>query len=177
VVTVLLAVCTSSDGSSSWFGLARTACSSSSGRNSWFSLSRAANSFLPVTIGLDRPWLHVTFLLMVTVALYWKELLVVLMAVTIGLVWPRLRGIPLLVATVGWVWPRLPRVILLVSTVVFVLSGLLLSFLLTITLGLVWLQGCLQYFSGNGGYGTIKHFNYDQPNPAYYGHLNGQFSI
>ncbi len=116
--------------------------------------------------------LHETLLLMVTVALYWKELLVVLLAVTIGLVWSRLRGIPLLIATVGWVWP-----LLLVSTVVFVLSGLPLSLLLTITLGLVWLQGCLQYFSGNGGYGTIKHFNYDQPNPAYYGHLNGQFSL
>jgi len=38
-------------------------------------------------------------------------------------------------------------------------------------------QGCLQYFFGNGGQGTVETFNYNQPTEAYVGHLNGDYSI
>ena len=35
------------------------------------------------------------------------------------------------------------------------------------------MQGCDQYFFGNGGSGTIQAFNYDQPTPAYQAKLAG----
>ena len=35
-------------------------------------------------------------------------------------------------------------------------------------------QGCLQYFYGNGGQGTVEAFNYNQPSSGYIGHLSGQ---
>ena len=43
--------------------------------------------------------------------------------------------------------------------------------------GLFICQGCLQYFFGNGGQGTVETFNYNQPTEAYVGHLNGDYSI
>ena len=34
-------------------------------------------------------------------------------------------------------------------------------------------QGCLQYYFGNGGSGTVEAFNYNQPTSGYEGHLLG----
>lgn len=38
-------------------------------------------------------------------------------------------------------------------------------------------QGCLQYFYGNHGTGTIIAFNYDNPSSGYIGHLSGSYTI
>ena len=35
-------------------------------------------------------------------------------------------------------------------------------------------QGCLQYFRGNEGQGTVEAFNYNQPSSNYIGHLSGE---
>ena len=37
-------------------------------------------------------------------------------------------------------------------------------------------QGCLQYYFGNGGSGTVEAFNYNQPTSGYEGHLRGEAS-
>lgn len=37
-------------------------------------------------------------------------------------------------------------------------------------------QGCLQYYFGNGGSGTVEAFNYNQPTSGYEGHLQGKAS-
>ena len=46
---------------------------------------------------------------------------------------------------------------------------------------LLWksIQGCGQYYYGNGGSGTLLAFNYDQPNFNYYAKLlgNSTFSV
>ena len=38
-------------------------------------------------------------------------------------------------------------------------------------------QGCLQYFSGNDGQGTVEAFNYNQPTADYIGHLSGDYTV
>ena len=35
-------------------------------------------------------------------------------------------------------------------------------------------QGCLQYFAGNDGQGTVEAFNYNNPSSSYIGHLQGE---
>ena len=38
-------------------------------------------------------------------------------------------------------------------------------------------QGCLQYFAGNEGQGTVEAFNFNQPTNAYAGHLSGWYNL
>jgi len=38
-------------------------------------------------------------------------------------------------------------------------------------------QGCLQYFAGNEGQGTVEAFNFNQPTNAYAGHLSGDYRV
>lgn len=38
-------------------------------------------------------------------------------------------------------------------------------------------QGCLQYYFGNGGSGTVEAFNYNQPTSGYEGHLLGDYTV
>jgi len=38
-------------------------------------------------------------------------------------------------------------------------------------------QGCLQYFFGNSGQGTVEAFNYNQPASNYIGHLSGDYTV
>jgi len=38
-------------------------------------------------------------------------------------------------------------------------------------------QGCLQYYYGDHGVGSVTAFNYDNPTTAYVGHLAGSYSI
>ena len=51
------------------------------------------------------------------------------------------------------------------------------SFYIQSILSLLYLvlmvQGCLQYFFGNSGQGTVEAFNFNQPTDDYVGHLSG----
>ena len=38
-------------------------------------------------------------------------------------------------------------------------------------------QGCLQYFAGNEGQGTVEAFNYNNPSSNYIGHLQGDYTV
>ena len=38
-------------------------------------------------------------------------------------------------------------------------------------------QGCLQYFQGNDGQGTVEAFNYNNPSSSYIGHLQGETAL
>jgi len=38
-------------------------------------------------------------------------------------------------------------------------------------------QGCLQYFFGNSGSGTVEAFNYNQQSSSYIGHLAGEYAV
>ena len=43
--------------------------------------------------------------------------------------------------------------------------------------GCFYFQGCLQYFAGNEGQGTVEAFNFNQPTNAYAGHLSGWYNL